>query len=393
MACQQTIVSCETKKTRSLHGPPMFDIVASAGVHPGQSALQHFPLPDKSGLFADMLGHLDFNVSGGTLSPKLLSVQLQNLGHLFDDLDKAGSDVSECPDTPLHLFPHTPTSDLLLQGHFNHFFPEAQTPPQMTPSPPMRCGRGGQDSQQLSLETSIQQSPISSLMGDSRAHSMPNPLPSPMPVRSPGPYSPAHSHQPRLDHHSPMNSRTVSMPLPPLMDGYRFPPPVRTSMHEGSPSARHSPGRPAGIRKVSAGQQGRAKVTGRRTQLLSQSARAELRRAGSGKSEDSMSAAATDSEADSITTDGGSHKRKPGSKKGAGRRARRMTCRNCATHQTPQWRCGPEGPRTLCNACGVRYKKGLPLTNSWAGKSAGMPPSGVASAMLPPLHKDSPSIV
>ena len=69
--------------------------------------------------------------------------------------------------------------------------------------------------------------------------------------------------------------------------------------------------------QVSAGQQGRPKVTGRRTQLLSQSARAELRRAGSGKSEDSNSAAATDSEADSITTDGGSHKRKPGSKKGA----------------------------------------------------------------------------
>ena len=38
-----------------------------------------------------------------------------------------------------------------------------------------------------------------------------------------------------------------------------------------------------------------------------------------------------------------------------------MTCRNCGAHQTPQWRCGPEGPRTLCNACGVRYKKGLPL--------------------------------
>ncbi len=63
------------------------------------------------------------------------SVQLQNLGHLFDDLDKAGSDVSECPDTPLHLFPNTPTSDLLLHGHFNHFFPEAQTPPQVLLSP------------------------------------------------------------------------------------------------------------------------------------------------------------------------------------------------------------------------------------------------------------------
>ncbi len=72
---------------------------------------------------------------------------------------------------------------------------------------------------------------------------------------------------------------------------------------------------------MQAGQQGKPKVTGRRSQLLSVSARAELRRAGSSaKSEDSASAAATDSEADSITTDGGSHKRKPSSKKGARRR-------------------------------------------------------------------------
>ena len=70
-------------------------------------------------------------MSHGLCMVVVQSVQLQNLGHLFDDLDKAGSDVSECPDTPLHLFPHTPTSDLLLQGHFNHFFPEAQTPPQV----------------------------------------------------------------------------------------------------------------------------------------------------------------------------------------------------------------------------------------------------------------------
>jgi hypothetical protein len=39
-------------------------------------------------------------------------------------------------------------------------------------------------------------------------------------------------------------------------------------------------------------------------------------------------------------------------------------CLNCGCHQTPQWRCGPLGPRTLCNACGVRFKKDLPL-NCW----------------------------
>ena len=32
-------------------------------------------------------------------------------------------------------------------------------------------------------------------------------------------------------------------------------------------------------------------------------------------------------------------------------------CRNCGTTNTPLWRGGPEGPKTLCNACGVRYMK------------------------------------
>ncbi len=39
----------------------------------------------------------------------------------------------------------------------------------------------------------------------------------------------------------------------------------------------------------------------------------------------------------------------------------RKTCSNCGSHKTPQWRCGPEGLETLCNACGVRHGKGLPL--------------------------------
>ncbi|KAF6166250.1 hypothetical protein GIB67_031034, partial [Kingdonia uniflora] len=33
-------------------------------------------------------------------------------------------------------------------------------------------------------------------------------------------------------------------------------------------------------------------------------------------------------------------------------------CTHCEMTNTPQWREGPSGPRTLCNACGVRYKKG-----------------------------------
>lgn len=33
-------------------------------------------------------------------------------------------------------------------------------------------------------------------------------------------------------------------------------------------------------------------------------------------------------------------------------------CLHCLTEKTPQWRTGPMGPKTLCNACGVRYKSG-----------------------------------
>ncbi|KAK1271280.1 GATA transcription factor 4 [Acorus gramineus] len=33
-------------------------------------------------------------------------------------------------------------------------------------------------------------------------------------------------------------------------------------------------------------------------------------------------------------------------------------CAHCLSHRTPQWRTGPLGPKTLCNACGVRFKKG-----------------------------------
>ncbi|KAI3823077.1 hypothetical protein L1987_04503 [Smallanthus sonchifolius] len=33
-------------------------------------------------------------------------------------------------------------------------------------------------------------------------------------------------------------------------------------------------------------------------------------------------------------------------------------CQHCLAEKTPQWRAGPMGPKTLCNACGVRYKSG-----------------------------------
>lgn len=33
-------------------------------------------------------------------------------------------------------------------------------------------------------------------------------------------------------------------------------------------------------------------------------------------------------------------------------------CMHCEVTKTPQWREGPMGPKTLCNACGVRFRSG-----------------------------------
>lgn len=35
-------------------------------------------------------------------------------------------------------------------------------------------------------------------------------------------------------------------------------------------------------------------------------------------------------------------------------------CNHCGTNVTPVWRAGPNGPKTLCNACGVRWMKVKP---------------------------------
>ncbi|XP_051113770.1 putative GATA transcription factor 22 [Andrographis paniculata] len=46
-------------------------------------------------------------------------------------------------------------------------------------------------------------------------------------------------------------------------------------------------------------------------------------------------------------------------------------CSDCNTTKTPLWRSGPKGPKSLCNACGIRQRKarqamaaGAPATNS-----------------------------
>ncbi|KAG8052254.1 hypothetical protein GUJ93_ZPchr0001g30240 [Zizania palustris] len=37
--------------------------------------------------------------------------------------------------------------------------------------------------------------------------------------------------------------------------------------------------------------------------------------------------------------------------------AGRRSCVECRATTTPMWRSGPTGPRSLCNACGIRYRK------------------------------------
>ncbi|KAI7749742.1 hypothetical protein M8C21_015597 [Ambrosia artemisiifolia] len=38
------------------------------------------------------------------------------------------------------------------------------------------------------------------------------------------------------------------------------------------------------------------------------------------------------------------------------------TCADCGTTKTPLWRGGPAGPKSLCNACGIRSRKKRSLT-------------------------------
>lgn len=43
---------------------------------------------------------------------------------------------------------------------------------------------------------------------------------------------------------------------------------------------------------------------------------------------------------------------------GGGGAAQPRRCSHCGVTKTPQWRAGPLGSKTLCNACGVRFKSG-----------------------------------
>ncbi|XP_059437623.1 GATA transcription factor 5 [Corylus avellana] len=51
-------------------------------------------------------------------------------------------------------------------------------------------------------------------------------------------------------------------------------------------------------------------------------------------------------------------KKKPAAEAGSTPSQPPRRCSHCGVQKTPQWRTGPLGAKTLCNACGVRFKSG-----------------------------------
>lgn len=58
-----------------------------------------------------------------------------------------------------------------------------------------------------------------------------------------------------------------------------------------------------------------------------------------------------------------SHSRHMGDKKKKVKVTEDYVCTDCATLESPEWRKGPKGPKTLCNACGLRWAKYVSTTS------------------------------
>nr|XP_043622959.1 GATA transcription factor 15-like [Erigeron canadensis] len=55
-------------------------------------------------------------------------------------------------------------------------------------------------------------------------------------------------------------------------------------------------------------------------------------------------------------------------------------CDDCKTSKTPLWRNGPAGPKSLCNACGIRFRKKKTTVETNNDNNIKQPPSPVSSS-------------
>jgi hypothetical protein len=63
-------------------------------------------------------------------------------------------------------------------------------------------------------------------------------------------------------------------------------------------------------------------------------------------------------------------------------------CSDCGTLDSPEWRKGPKGPKTLCNACGLRWaKKEKKRTGVDVDGKDNNSPMGSHGGMVPGLQK------
>ncbi|GMH45880.1 hypothetical protein BSKO_13843 [Bryopsis sp. KO-2023] len=67
-------------------------------------------------------------------------------------------------------------------------------------------------------------------------------------------------------------------------------------------------------------------------------------------------------------------------------------CTSCSTSKTPQWREGPEGPKTLCNACGVKFSRDKGTHHKQPRKRA-LPPVRVKLPIDPSPSESNPPAV
>ncbi len=86
-----------------------------------------------------------------------------------------------------------------------------------------------------------------------------------------------------------------------------------------------------------------------------------------------------DGSSDGPSTSGGEDPARPPRSKRQRQRpphrpAGNRSCSACGATVTPQWRVGPGGPNTLCNACGTRHTRGLPLERPRRTESRAPPP-------------------